>query len=623
MEVCKICGKEVSSLRGLSLHLVSIEKIELKNYYDKYFKIDPKEGECKSCGQTTKFKGLGYKYSQYCSQKCQRTSETVKEHKKQTNIKKYGVSCNLVLDINKQKSKLTCLEKYGSEYASQNEQVKNKMANTNLNKYGTKCPAQNSDIQNKIKETFIVNYGVDNPLKDSTIKEKIKQTNLERYGVECVFQNDNIKTKIENTNIEKYGTMYPIQNIEVKQKRKDHNLEKFGVEYTLSSPEVRDKINKTVEEKYGVSNVFKCPSIIQKIQEKNKSKFITKLLTSNRLNDVCIPEFTIDEYNGSKNIKYLWTCKKCNSKFLDYIQNGMIPRCTTCYPYTKSSSFAEKEILEFCKEQFESVSENDNRVLPNNLELDIYIPELKLAIEFNGLYWHSEANGKNIDYHLNKYLLCKEKNIKLIQIFEDEWYNKKNIVKSILLNKMTKINNKIHGRNCIIKKIDHISASNFYSENHLQGEISSGIHLGLYYNDEIVTCMSLGKSRFNNKYDYEILRFCNKLNTIVNGSLSKLFNYFVEVYNPSSIITYSDLRFGDGNSYLQCGFKFINRSLPNYYYFKGKIKETRHKFQKHKLKSLLRLFDKELTEKENMLLNGYNIIYDCGNNVYGWEKENI
>ena len=109
---------------------------------------------------------------------------------------------------------------------------------------------------------------------------------------------------------------------------------------------------------------------------------------------------------------------------------------------------------------------------------------------------------------------------------------------------------------------------------------------------------------------------------IVQGSLNKLCNYFITTYSPDNIITYSDLRFDDGAGYLNCHFKFIEKSQPNYYYYygDGKKRESCLKYQKCKLKTLLKTYNPELTEKENMVLNGYDVIYDCGNNVYTWNN---
>ena len=217
----------------------------------------------------------------------------------------------------------------------------------------------------------------------------------------------------------------------------------------------------------------------------------------------------------------------------------------------------------------------------------------------------------NSTYHLKKTESCKEKEIHLIHIFEDEWYNKQDIIKSILKAKMGKIENKIYGRKCIISEINNKDANDFLFENHLQGPIS-GKSIGLYYNNDLVSIITYGKPRYNKNYDIEILRFCNKKDTVVIGGLSKLVSRI-----SGKIISYCDLRFSFGLGYLFSGFKMVNISHPNYYYMSDyNSRYNRLQFQKHKLPNLLENFDPTLTEWENMQLNGYDRIWDCGNLVF-------
>jgi hypothetical protein len=126
----------------------------------------------------------------------------------------------------------------------------------------------------------------------------------------------------------------------------------------------------------------------------------------------------------------------------------------------------------------------------------------------------------------------------------------------------------------------------------------------------------------NKNYDYEIARFCNKLNTSVIGGFSKLFNYFVKNYEFSNIITYADKRISNGGLYQNNGFTLLRESEPNYFYTKDyKLLESRNKYQKHKLKELLPNYNSELTEWENMQLHGYDRIWDCGNYVFEYNKK--
>jgi len=356
--------------------------------------------------------------------------------------------------------------------------------------------------------------------------------------------------------------------------------------------------------------------IISRSKLKKRSKYFNNLLNSDRLKDLVTPLFEFNDYKGIED-KYSWKCNKCNTEFEDNLDNGKIPRCLKCYPILYNKSQGEQEVLSFIRQYY--TESKSNREILEGKEIDIYIEELKLGIEYNGLYWHSEIGGnKDSKYHQEKTLLAKQKGIHLIQIFEDEWIEKQDIIKSILLNKMGKSPNKIFARKCKIKEVSNKEAKQFLFDNHLQSEIN-GIHLGLYFESELVSLITMGKSRFNKNYDFEILRFCNKLNYSITGGLSKLLKYFKKLNPNSSIITYADARYGEGAGYLSSGFKYKELTNSSYFYTKDYVnKESRMKYQKHKLDKLLEVFDPNLTEWQNMQLNGFDRIWDCGNYKYAY-----
>ena len=134
--------------------------------------------------------------------------------------------------------------------------------------------------------------------------------------------------------------------------------------------------------------------------------------------------------------------------------------------------------------------------------------------------------------------------------------------------------------------------------------------------------MSFSKSRFNKNIEWELLRFCTKINTQVIGAASKLLSYFIKNFNPNSIISYANRRWSNGKLYEKLNFKYIGATKPNYFYFipNENILYSRVKFQKHKLKDILPVYDYSLSETINMYNNGYRKIYDCGNLKYIWKK---
>lgn len=256
-----------------------------------------------------------------------------------------------------------------------------------------------------------------------------------------------------------------------------------------------------------------------------------------------------------------------------------------------------------------------------NKELDIFIPSKKIAIEINGLYWHSEiAGNKDKFYHLVKTKECEEQGIKLFHVFSPELFYKEPIWKSVILDSLGIHKTVIGARSTVLKEISYQEFSLFCEENHLQGSSKTNINYGLFYANELVSVMSFSKARMTDA-DWEMQRFCNKLNYKVHGSASKLLKRFMKEHS-GKIVSYANRRWSKGDLYEKLGFSFVHDSNPNYFYFKGSGNwdhanlESRIKFQKHKLQRELEIFDENQSEWNNMQMNGYDRIWDCGNKVY-------
>jgi len=320
-------------------------------------------------------------------------------------------------------------------------------------------------------------------------------------------------------------------------------------------------------------------------------------------------DYSLVNYIGSHN-KVKIICPK-HGEFeqlpYDHISGHGCEKCSS------SISKLETEIDLFLKKlNLDTITSSMSIISPN--QLDIYIPSKKLAIEFNGLYWHNELHvDKN--YHLNKTELCEKLGIQLIHIFEDEWLYKEDIVKSRLRNILGLTENKIFGRKCIIKEITPKESKEFLNKNHIQGSVNSKIKLGLYYEGELVSLMSFNHIRNNsNDNSYDLVRFCNKLNTNIIGGADKLLKYFINNYKPKQIISYADRRWSQGNLYEKLGFNFIHYSKPNYFYIIGKNRKHKSNF---KYKLLVKQgFDKNKKEHQIMIDRGIYRIYDCGVKKY-------
>ena len=288
------------------------------------------------------------------------------------------------------------------------------------------------------------------------------------------------------------------------------------------------------------------------------------------------------------------------------------PKCSSIG--SKQESFI-KDILD----EYNVIYKNNDRKMLNGKELDVFIPNKNIAIELNGIYWHNEKFVEN-NYHLEKLNNCIDNKIKLLQFFEDEVNDKPNIVKSMVINVIGETKNKIYGRKCVIKELTYKESKYFLNENHIQGNCMSLIRYGLFYNNELVSIMTFGRLRNNlgNKIkkegEYELLRFCNKLNTTVIGGASKLLKHFINNNSVLSIISYCDRRISDGELYNKLGFSFIQNSKPNYFYTSKNKRVNRYNYRKDIL--VKEGFDSNKTEKEIMKERGIYRIYDCGTKLF-------
>lgn len=353
---------------------------------------------------------------------------------------------------------------------------------------------------------------------------------------------------------------------------------------------------------------------------------ITKILTSNTDDFIKKAEkihrgendYRLVDYKGAK-IPVTIICKN-GHKFSQmpnkHLEGHSCPYCTN------NVSKPEKDIVDYLVSNNIIAETSQRKYLSSNKELDIVVPSKNIAIEYDGLYWHNETkHDKN--YHLNKTIECFNNGIRLIHIFEDEWVYKKDIVKSRLKTILGTITNKIYARKCEIREIDNETCKNFLDENHIQGGINAPIRYGLYYNNELVSVMNFCKPRKNlgqnsAENEYELLRFCNKLDTIVIGGASKLFNHFIKQHNPNVVKSYADRRWNTGNVYEALGFEFTHFSQPNYFYVVGQQRYNRFSFRKDVL--VKQGFDSNKSEHEIMFERGIYRIYDCGCICYKWEK---
>ena len=322
---------------------------------------------------------------------------------------------------------------------------------------------------------------------------------------------------------------------------------------------------------------------------------------------------------SKKLLKNKPTCVCCENPVL-FGDNTVYAKYCRKHANHHHTSKKQKDLYEYIKSFYNNKIEENYKI--KNGELDIYMPDLNLAIEFNGLYWHSDYY-KEKKYHYNKWKICKDNDIKLITIWEDDWDYRCDIIKSFIKNQLGFSENRIYARNCIIKEIIQEQKSIFLNFNHLQSDTKSKINLGLFHNDELVSVMTFGKKRMimksksENDSEYELLRFCNKLNTSVVGGASKLFKYFIQNFKPTCVISYASCDISDGNLYEILNFTNKGHTGVNYYWASEK-RYHRSNFMKYKL--VKDGADPFKTEYEIMKERGYIKIYGTGNIKYQWQN---
>lgn len=250
-------------------------------------------------------------------------------------------------------------------------------------------------------------------------------------------------------------------------------------------------------------------------------------------------------------------------------------------------------------------------------ETDIYIPDLKMGFEFDGLYWHNELNKPN-DYHLAKTNAFKEKGIQIYHIFEDEWNRKRDIVESFISNCINKPSYTISSSDCNIAPISDSESNEFFDKNHIKGGCEATNNYGLYYNEDLVYAVSFKQSNETN--EYELVRYGNKNFTCVTDGINTIFNYFVETINPNKVFTFSDLRFYKEGLFENLGFLQIKKIDPNYYYVIFDKKYEHTSFEKEKLEEMKR-DNIEVPFEEYRMTKKWYKIYDCGSLYYEWNNK--
>jgi len=320
----------------------------------------------------------------------------------------------------------------------------------------------------------------------------------------------------------------------------------------------------------------------------------------------------IESYKNVYVSSILVRCKSCGWSDAVTFDRARADRCPKCTPI---GSRGQNEIADWLQSLGLYVGRNVVGILDGKKQLDIFVPEKMVAIEFNGLFWHGETQpGKDARYHQQKSLSCEKHGVSLVHIFEDEWYDKREVVKSTILSKLQMINDRVNARDCDVVGLSPEERREFFELNHLDGDVNASFSFGLRTKDgELVAAIS-ARRPFHKKYSesLEIARFCSRVNLVVPGGMSRLVKKVVQearVTGVSSVISYVDTRLGgDGNGYVLSGFILEKKTSPRYWWTDYHKRFDRFKFKADPSRGM--------TEAQVADEAGVVKIWGCSNLVY-------
>lgn len=372
-------------------------------------------------------------------------------------------------------------------------------------------------------------------------------------------------------------------------------------------PKVIAKKRATTKEHYGVEHASQMDTFCYNMKERFWDKIVARLAR----NKVEIAQ-TREQFMHTR--EYRYRCMVCGYEWTEKHHNSQNIHCPLCV--SKPYSIKELQLQKFISSVYNGPIEFNDRKVLDGKELDIYLPDLKLAFEFDGNYYHSSM-FERVDalYHRRKTQQCEEKGIRLIHIFEYEWDKKQGLVENLIKNAIG-LGERIYARNCQVVTITSEQYRTFLDNYHFDGKVNSSIRFGLAYNNELVAVIGFGKSRFSKTEQLELHRYCVKAGYQIIGGFAKL----VKHSGVDSFFSFVDYAHFDGSGYKKIGCTQIDLTKPSYVYARGEKVLTRFEAQKHKLVEMFGDFDPNLTEVQNMAKHNYYQVFDCGNLKFEWKR---
>ena len=415
------------------------------------------------------------------------------------------------------------------------------------------------------------------------------------------------------------------QKEQILEKRINTNLTKYGIANT-GQLEHSKNLHKGV-----YSNIDKVDKINQQVKDTKTKKYsnpnynnsnkIKETFRQKRINGFWVNKFP------EKNIQVLENKKELEELYKKYLPGEIAEQLNvhiqTVYKYLNAhklrdpfKSSEETDLVRYIESLgITNIIRNTRKLLQSRKEIDIYLPDYKIAIEYNGVYWHHEDIPHiTRDYHYNKFLECEQQGIQLITIFSNFWLSKKEIVKNTLKIKLNQYTGQsIYARKCKIDYVDTILAKDFLNKHHIQGYTPSTTRIGLFFNNDLVALMTFSKNRIGigqNNLHTELVRFASSGRIV--GAASKLLSFYKKQNPCEVIISYSDNEWSTGNLYKKLGFRLDSDIKYSYWYLKPKEHRLYHRFTYSKQKLVKQGHDPLKTESQITKELGLLKVWDCG-----------
>lgn len=324
-----------------------------------------------------------------------------------------------------------------------------------------------------------------------------------------------------------------------------------------------------------------------------------------------------EDFTPASGARAKWICSwghEWETRIADRTSTGT--NCPACASYGPSGM--EKEFAAFISGIADDpgVISGDREIIAPK-ELDVTIPNMRMAFEFNGLYWHSSAH-KDRNYHFKKSLDAEAAGFQLIHVWEDDWRDRRAIVETMLKRKLGVSNEpRLNARSLEYRQASVAESSAFLGANHIQGSAGGSWRGGLFKDDELVALMLMKR---RSEGHYELTRFATS--AIVRGGHSKLLKRAIEDLQPERIVTFADRGVSDGGVYAACGFVRDGEVPPDYSYLVRDSRVHKFNYRKARFKSDPELkYVEGLPERELADLNGLSRVYDAGKVRWVWKPK--